>query len=145
MIPNARATCKTKGHVQTDCAQIWYTVRDRLVGCRAQVIGGTPAQFRTCKAHYLARSVGRPKRRYTGDTVDRSIDLLFGMFYSGYAFMRVARLTLQYGVYVYAILGRDMMCCCRSNNVITQVFYSRYALFMRFARLTLPCVRVRCA
>ena len=21
----------------TDCAQIWYTVRDRLVGCRAQV------------------------------------------------------------------------------------------------------------
>ena len=50
----------------TDCAQIWYTVRDRLVGCRAQVIGGTPAQFHTCKAHCLARSVGRPKRRYTG-------------------------------------------------------------------------------
>ena len=50
----------------TDCAQIWYTIRDRLVGCRAQAIGGTPAQFRTCKAHYLARSVGRPKRRYTG-------------------------------------------------------------------------------
>ena len=52
----------------TDCAQIWYTVRDRLVGCRALLIGGTPAQFRTCKAHYLARSVGRPKRRYTGMT-----------------------------------------------------------------------------
>ena len=31
-----------------------------------KLIGGTPAQFRTCKAHYLARSVGRPKRRYTG-------------------------------------------------------------------------------
>ena len=25
---------------------------------------GTPAQFRTCKARYLARSVGLPKRRY---------------------------------------------------------------------------------
>ena len=43
-----------------------YAVRDRLVGCRAHVIGGTPAQFRTCKAHYLARSIGRPKRRYIG-------------------------------------------------------------------------------
>ena len=31
-----------------------------------KLIGGTRAQFRTCKAHYLARSVGRPKRRYTG-------------------------------------------------------------------------------
>ena len=31
-----------------------------------KLIGGTPAQFRTCKAHYLARSVGRHKRRYTG-------------------------------------------------------------------------------
>ena len=31
-----------------------------------KLIGGTPAQFRTCKAHYLARSVDRPKRRYTG-------------------------------------------------------------------------------
>ena len=30
-----------------------------------KLIGGTRAQFRTCKAHYLARSVGRPKRRYT--------------------------------------------------------------------------------
>ena len=25
------------GNGWTDCAQIWYTVRDRLVGCRAQV------------------------------------------------------------------------------------------------------------
>ena len=32
-----------------------------------KLIGGTRAQFRTCKAHYLARSVGRPKRRYTGN------------------------------------------------------------------------------
>ena len=31
-----------------------------------KLIGGPRAQFRTCKAHYLARSVGRPKRRYTG-------------------------------------------------------------------------------
>ena len=31
-----------------------------------KLIGGTPAQFSTCKAHYLARSVGHPKRRYTG-------------------------------------------------------------------------------
>ena len=35
-----------------------------------KLIGGTRAQFRTCKAHYLARSVGRPKTRYTGDTVE---------------------------------------------------------------------------
>ena len=50
----------------TDCAQIWYTVRDRLVGGLHKLIGVTRAQFRTCKAQYLARSVGRPKRRYTG-------------------------------------------------------------------------------
>ena len=50
----------------TDCAQIWYMVRDQLEGSLHKLIGGTPAQFRTCKAHYLARSVGRPKRRYTG-------------------------------------------------------------------------------
>ena len=31
-----------------------------------KLIGGTPAQFRTCKAHCLARSIGRPKSRYTG-------------------------------------------------------------------------------
>ena len=49
----------------TNCAQIWYTVGDRLAGCHAQVIGGTSAQYRTCKAHYPARSFGRPKRRYT--------------------------------------------------------------------------------
>ena len=41
----------------TDCDQIWYTVRDRLVGGRAQVIGGTPAQFARARLTIsLARS-----------------------------------------------------------------------------------------
>ena len=35
-------------------------------GAVHKLVGGNPSQFRTCKAHYLARSVGRPKRRYTG-------------------------------------------------------------------------------
>ena len=44
--------------------KFFYTVRDRLVGCRAQVIGGTPAQFRTCKGQgSLSRSlVRRPQK-----------------------------------------------------------------------------------
>ena len=65
-VRTCRVTVPDLKNVWTDCAQIWHTVRDRLVGCRAQIIGGTPAQFRTCKAHYLVSSVGRPKRRYTG-------------------------------------------------------------------------------
>ena len=65
-VRTCRVTVPDLKNCWTDCAQIWYTVRDRLVGCRAQVIGGTPAQFRTYKAHYLTPSVGRPKRRYTG-------------------------------------------------------------------------------
>ena len=44
------------------------------IGCRAQVIGGTPAQFRTCKAHYLARSFVAHKRRYTGEYNTKKID-----------------------------------------------------------------------
>ena len=63
-VRTCRATVPDLKNGWTDCAQIWYTVRDRLVGCRAQVIGGTPAQFRTCKAHYLARSFVAHKRRY---------------------------------------------------------------------------------
>ena len=38
-----------------------------------KLVGGTPSQFRTRKAHYLARSVGRPKRRYVGVTLLRRL------------------------------------------------------------------------
>ena len=65
-VRTCRATVPDLKNGWTDCAQSWYTVMDRLEGCRAQVIGGTPAQFRTCKAHYLARSYVADKRRYTG-------------------------------------------------------------------------------
>ena len=40
------------------------------------LVGGTLSQFRTCKAHYLARSVGRPKRRFTGACKEKIEELL---------------------------------------------------------------------
>ena len=41
----------------TDCAQNCYTFRDRLVGCRAQVIGGTPALLEVIGGTPLSRSL----------------------------------------------------------------------------------------
>ena len=38
-----------------------------------KLVGGIPSQFRTCNAHYLARSVGRSKRRFTGGIANKSL------------------------------------------------------------------------
>ena len=49
-----------------------------------KLIGVTPAQFRTCKAHYLARSVGRPKRRYTGYVKKQHLKVIWILLWHRY-------------------------------------------------------------
>ena len=77
--PVSRVPCKShfgpRLHVRTcrmplpdlrngwaDCVQIWHTASDRLEGCKP--VGSTLSPFRTCRAHYLARSFFAQKAFY---------------------------------------------------------------------------------